>query len=206
MNKCIERDIQEMLPDLLHGTLAGDARARAEAHLAGCAECSEDLEVLRTVKTAAVFAPSIDIDRVVRQIPPYTPLVTVPGRPARTRVVSWLVAASLALVVASGGSLLLQQRVNPPRSIPRGVGASRVALGGGKATSKSTDRVTPSTPGPAVAARPHALALANDVEGLSDGDLRQLMSDMGRFDALPAPEPEPVISVDTGDGLGQDTR
>jgi hypothetical protein len=205
MNDCIERDIQEMLPDLLHGTLGGDARARVEAHLAGCVECSEDLEVLRTVKAAAVFAPSIDVDRVVRQIPPYTPIVPAVERPARARVVSWLVAASLALVVASGGSLLLQQRVNLPRSIQRGAAALKVAQGGGSAP-KTPSRVTPTSPGPAVAPRPHALALANDVEGLSDGDLRQLMSDMGRFDALPAPEPEPVISVDTGDGLGQDTR
>jgi hypothetical protein len=205
MNKCIERDIQEMLPDLLHSTLARDARARVEAHLAGCAECSTDLEMLRTVMAAAVFAPSIDVDRVVRQIPPYTPVVPAIERPARMRLVSWLVAASLALVVASGGSLLLQQRVNLPRSIPRDAGALKVAQGDGS-TPKTPSRVTPATPGLAVAPRPHALALANDVEGLSDGDLRQLMSDMDRFDALPAPEPEPVISVDTGDGLGQDTR
>jgi hypothetical protein len=206
MNNCIERDIQEMLPDLLHGTLAGDARARVEAHLADCIECSQDLEVLRTVKAAAVFAPSIDVDRVVRQIPPYTSIVPAVERPARTRVVSWLVAASLALVVASGGSLLLQQRVSAPRPVAPGESASTVAPGAGKATSIAPDRVAPSASGSGVQARPHALALANDVEGLSDGDLRQLMSDMGRFDALPAPEPEPVISVDTGDGLGQDTR
>ncbi|MEA2765992.1 MAG: hypothetical protein QOK07_2396, partial [Gemmatimonadaceae bacterium] len=44
----------------------------------------------------------------------------------------------------------------------------------------------------------HALALAADVDGLSDGNLVQLMNDMNRFDALPATESDPVISVDSG--------
>ena len=34
MNKCMNNEIQEMLPDLLHGALSQDARGRAEAHLA----------------------------------------------------------------------------------------------------------------------------------------------------------------------------
>src|SRR6267143_422903 len=100
MNKCIESDIQEMLPDLLHGTLANDGRMRLEAHLATCESCREELDVLRIVKGAAVFAPSIDVDRVVRQIPPYATIVPAIEQPARaSRLVTWLVAASLALAV-----------------------------------------------------------------------------------------------------------
>lgn len=208
MNKCMERDIQEVLPDLLHGTLAADARARVEAHLAGCAECSEDLEVLRTVKAAAVFAPSIDVDRVVRQIPPYRTIVPAVERPARTRVVSWLVAASLALVVAGGGSLLLLQQGTNMRPV---VGitdrrVTRTAVVPDKARSKTYGHAIPPITGETSASHPHALALASDVGVLSDGDLRQLMNDMSRFDALPSPEPEPVLSVDTDDSLDQGTR
>ena len=99
MNRCSNSDIRELLPDLLHGTLAADARARVEAHVATCGECGEELGVLRTVKTAAVFAPRIDVDRVVRQIPPYRTILPVTERPVRTRAVSWLVAATMAIVV-----------------------------------------------------------------------------------------------------------
>src|SRR5258707_3965262 len=98
-----------MLRDLLHDTLPADARELVEAHLATCDECREDVEVLRTVKTAAVFAPQIDVDRVVRQIPPYRAIVPPTERPATTRVVSWLVAAALAVVVIGGGSLVLMR-------------------------------------------------------------------------------------------------
>ena len=51
MNNCMDTEIQEMLPDLLHGTLAADTRARVEAHVASCEQCREELAVLRTVKS-----------------------------------------------------------------------------------------------------------------------------------------------------------
>src|SRR5258708_10650110 len=112
MNKCTDSDSQELLPDLLHGALAEAEKARVDAHVATCESCQEDLDVLRTVKSAAVFAPSIDVDRVVRQIPPYRAIVPAVEAPARTRVASWLVAATIPLFVVGGGSVLL----TPPNS------------------------------------------------------------------------------------------
>jgi hypothetical protein len=58
----------------------------------------------------------------------------------------------------------------------------------------------------AVAPHTHALALAADVGGLSDGNLEQLMTEMAQFDALPATEADPVISVDTSYNLDQDSE
>jgi len=59
----------------------------------------------------------------------------------------------------------------------------------------------PKTPEPATSSHPHALALAAEADGLSDRGLVQLMNDMDTFDALPGSEPDPVISVDSGDSL-----
>ena len=207
MNKCTESDIQEMLPDLLHRTLAADARGRVEAHLATCEECREDLEVLRSVKSAAVFAPAIDVDRVVRQIPPYRPIVPALELPARPRLVSWLVAASLVIAFVSGGSLLVMRN-----NVTRGPIAVATSEPPGQVPTQPApvDSVAPApvtSPNTVVAsAQPHALALAADVDDLSDGSLVQLMDEMNRFDALPASEPDPVISVDTSYNLEQDSR
>ena len=204
MNKCTDSDIQELLPDLLHGALAGAEKARVEAHVATCESCQEDLDVLRTVKSAAVFAPSIDVDRVVRQIPPYRAIVPAVEAPARTRVTSWLVAATLALFVVGGGSVLMT-RQNSSRTSGKPAPANAGALVA-SARPSSPSRVPVATPNPKIAepvapAHPHALALAAEADGLSDGGLVQLMNDMDRFDALPGSEPEPVISVDSGDSL-----
>jgi anti-sigma factor RsiW len=203
MNECTENEIQEMLPDLLHGTLPADARARVDAHLASCEQCREDLEVLRAVKSAAVFAPVIDIDRVVRQIPPYRMIVPAIERPAATRVVSWLVAASLAIVVIGGGSLVLARR-DAPTARPAVVSTQSPAP---IPVQPTAEPIAPSqTIVPGAQPHTHALALATDVEGLSDGSLQQLMSDMAQFDALPAAEPDPVMPVDSGVSFEQDVR
>jgi len=215
MNKCTDSDIQEMLPDLLHGALANGEKARVESHLATCESCQEDLDVLRTVKNAAIFAPTIDVDRVVRQIPPYQtiipaterPELPATGRPARSRLVSWAVAASLALVVVAGGSILFQSNgapsPNSPNSPNFGVTPIHVAKVPEAAKSSADAPVAVSkTPVQTITVPPtHALALAADADGLSDGSLVQLMNDMDGFDALPAAEPDPVISVDSGDSL-----
>jgi hypothetical protein len=212
MNNCIDSDIQEMLPDLLHGALANGEKARVEAHLATCESCTEDLDVLRTVKNAAIFAPTIDVDRVVRQIPPYQPIIPATERPelpatergARSRLVSWAVAASLAAVVVVGGSILVQSNGSPtPNSPQSGPATIQVANTPEPANSSPAASVVVPKVGVAVSAAPHthALALAADADGLSDGSLVQLMNDMDGFDALPAAEPDPIISVDSGDSL-----
>jgi anti-sigma factor RsiW len=197
MNKCSESAIQEMLPDLLHGTLAADARGRVEAHLVTCDECREALKVLRTVQSAAVFAPTIDVDRVVRQIPPYRTIVPAVELPPRPRRMAWLVAATLTIAIVGGGSLVVLQRDLPPTSTVVSTPQPPVQVPSQLQPVGSRTREPVVSPSAVVATAP-ALALAADVDGLSDGHLAQLMDEMSRFDALPASEPEPVISVDSG--------
>lgn len=167
MNECMERELQEMLPDVLHGTVAPGERARVEAHLTACRHCRQELEVLRAVKGAAVFSPTIDVAGIVRQIPPYQIITPAVERPVRASVMKWLVAAAMALVVVGGGSVVMQ------------------------------DRDVAEQPLTAAAPRAHSLALAGGLDEMSDGSIVQLMTEMNSFDALPANEPEPVFAVET---------
>jgi anti-sigma factor RsiW len=202
MNECIASDIQEALPDLLHNTLDADKRARVEAHLSTCESCREDLEVLRIVKSAAVFAPPIDVDRVVRQIPPYRTIVPAVETPARTRMVSWLVAAGVALAVVGGGSVLvMNERASAPRVATTIPETTKVTAQNPASTFSGESIQAPQIAASDSPPQAHALALAAGVDGLSDGSLVQLMNDMDDFDALPASEPEPVISMENGEGL-----
>jgi hypothetical protein len=205
MNKCTDVEIQEMLPDFLHRALADDATRRVEAHLASCESCREELEILRTVKSAAVFAPTIDVDRVVRQIPPYKAIIPGIEAPAWHRPVQWLVAAAAALVIIVGGSTLatrhnakVERFVRTDTLEPLVVDNSNASVPPKWARVDSQQRANRGSP---ALARAHALALAADVDGLSDRSLVQLMNEMDRFDALPSAEPDPVISVDSGDSL-----
>src|SRR5688572_18582033 len=110
MSECMEREIQEMLPDVLHGTIGPADRARIDAHLATCGSCREELDVIRAVHGAAVFTPSIDVESIVRQLPPYGITVPTPvERRVRTPVMRWLVAAGFALVAFGAGSVFVSQ-------------------------------------------------------------------------------------------------
>src|SRR2546423_14608830 len=106
MNKCIDTEIQEMLPDLLHGSLEESAVREVESHLAGCESCREDMVLIRAVKGAAVFAPSIDVDAVARQIPPYRMIVPGVRQPTRTRVVSWMLSGGPSMAGSGLGDAL----------------------------------------------------------------------------------------------------
>jgi len=190
MNKCIDSQIQEMLPDLAHGTLDESSRMRVEAHLASCESCREDMVVIQTVKNAAVFAPSIDVQRVVRQIPPYRAIVPGVQTPARSRVTQWLVAAGFIVAVIGGGSLLMSKRDKATATNQQVAG---VAADGGR----QFDSAAPGLRATEVAP---SLAFAGSIDDLSDSSLVQLMADMSQFDALPATEPEPVFAMDGGEG------
>jgi hypothetical protein len=160
------------------------------------------MRVLMTVKAAAVFAPQIDANRVAQQIPPFRRVEPAFQRPVRPRFVTWLVAASLAVVVAGGGSVLLTR--GPSESAKPSVAANQPqpARTTTVATVDRPVRVPAATASNATG-QP-SLALAADVDGLSDGSLVQLMTDMTGFDGLPAAEPEPMLAVDSADVAGQD--
>lgn len=175
MTECMDREIQEMLPDVLHGTAGPAARARIEAHLAGCSPCREELATLRAVHSAQVFTPSIDAEAVVRQIPPYRIITPVVERGIRSSVLKWLVAAGFALVAVGVGSVVMPDaEVATPSAVPS-------------------------------SASPRGLALASGLDGLSDGSLVQLMNEMNNFDALPASEPEAVFAVEASTTTEQDS-
>jgi anti-sigma factor RsiW len=194
MNKCTNSEIQELLPDLEHGRLTAVARQNVEEHLAGCESCREDLRIIRVVKGAALFEPSIDVDRVVRQIPPYRMPALPREAPPRTRVVQWLVAATVGAVLIGGGAMLKRRQTSP--------GDARFA-----AIDSGPALIMPETlPSPRLGvALPEvrhtpALSLGADVQELSDGNIQQLMDEMDNFDALPNTEPEPILAVDTNEG------
>ena len=52
MNDCTNAEIRDQLPDLLHDRLTVSVRDVVVAHVADCADCREELELLRGVRVA----------------------------------------------------------------------------------------------------------------------------------------------------------
>jgi anti-sigma factor RsiW len=154
MTDCPNGDIRDLLPDLLHGRRGAVERAEVEAHLRECADCRDELEMLRSMRSALRRAPAVNVDRIVAEIPPYR--APMQQRPARSWG-GWRIAAAVTLLAAGGTSVV-------------------VARSGDR-------RPVPVATAPAPATRELALA-GGSIGELDDSELSALIDDVGTLDAV----------------------
>jgi len=115
---------EELLPWYANGTLAPEEHERVERHLARCARCREELEVLRAmrreIKTldAAPAPGDVVRARVLRAAPGAR-------RPAWMPVA---LAASVAVIALQAALLVSLWRPAEPRYAPLGASPARVTL------------------------------------------------------------------------------
>ncbi len=221
MNECVSAEMRDALPDLIHGSLDAARAADVEAHVAACAECAAELDLLRAVLASAASAPAIDVDRIVAALP--TParqgllLHQGGGQPApagsRKPQNIWSrplirVAATVAIVTAGGLSLIVGRDVlNPERQAGPPATTAAAATSLPAAAANQTSAAVPSvTPRQAVAshvASAAGLSLVGEVQDLTDEHLATLLSEMDRIDAIPGVEPEAITpAIDVSDNRG----
>lgn len=129
MTDCPNGDIRDLLPDLLHGRLGAAERAVVEAHLRECEDCRDELELLRSMRSALRRAPAVNVDRIVAEIPPYC--APVRQRPARTWS-GWRIAAAVTLLAAGGSSVVVaRNRDRTPPHVATAPSPRELALAGG---------------------------------------------------------------------------
>ena len=215
MNDCINAEVRDALPDLLHGRLSDLDRSTMKAHVESCADCRAELALMERIRAYAPVAPSIDVSRVVSLLPAPLPPAEQPSLAmvaAQRSPISMVLklAAAAALVVA--GALTLsnaRSTASPGASVAI---APAPTSGEVAAPSVQTSPVptqvaiaTPaiSTPVKHVAAPAAAgLSLTGGVQDLTDAQLEALLKAVDSVDGLPAAEPEAIsVSVDGSEGL-----
>ena len=101
MTDCPNGDVRDALPDYLHDRLDPVRRREAEAHLAGCDTCRQELALLRALRATTRRAPAVDAAAIAAAIPPYR----VPAR--RGRATGWRAAAAVVAFAVGGTSIAL---------------------------------------------------------------------------------------------------
>ena len=100
MSDCMNIEVRERLPEWLHDALPAGERAVVDAHLATCADCAAELEVLRVAMATmrARPVPRIDTRAIVAALP----------KPASARPVArrsfahqWRIAATILMRVCT---------------------------------------------------------------------------------------------------------
>lgn len=211
--------MRDALPDLIHGSLDAARAAGVEAHVASCAECAAELELLRVIVTSAAKAPAMDVGRIAAALP--TParqglLLHRGGRqPAGSRKLQTVwsrpllrAAATVAIVTAGGLSLLVgRDALSPERQArPSATGVATAAHATAAAPITATAPASDVAPQQAVArhlASAAALSLVGEVQDLTDEHLATLLNEMDRMDAIPGVEPEAISpAIDVSDNRG----
>lgn len=195
MNDCINAEMRDQLPDLIHDRLSADARTMVLAHVEGCADCRDELQLLRDARAMlGRGVPRVDVAYVVGALPKApAPRAAVKFESTR-RVRSWndwRIAAAVTLMIAGGGSYVVMQsgRIANPAD-------TAIAQASVQATSSASidsgviaaaDLAAPDDDQPAAVG-----SMGARLGDLSEDQLNALLKDVDNLRAEPASEPEPV--------------
>jgi len=201
MNDCMNAEIRDQLPDLVHDRLDASRRGAILAHVASCADCRDEIELLRVAR--AMFdrqTPRVDVNYVVNALPLAKPRAV---RVERRRPLwsDWRVAAAVTLLIVGGSSVavLNQQRggsaavrASLPASLPVAIVPARL-----DSTASSTPRAA--APVPKTEPAPNAVVASGDQEigssrlsDLTEQQLQTLLDEIDELQATPITDPEPV--------------
>ena len=175
MSDCPNVEIRELLPEYLSGTLSARRRTEVDAHVGNCADCADELALLRLVREAyAEMTPAVNVGAIVAALPRQA------ARPARR---SWRRGPALQIAAA----------------------ISFIALGGiSLAVARSffdeNTAVAPDTVVAVIADAP-VISFAGGVSDLGDDDLEALLSALESMEALPVTETvDPPLGGTGGQG------
>ena len=163
MSDCLNVEIRELLPEYLTGTLSAARRAEVDAHVAGCAECADELTVLRLVREAYAEAPAVNVGAIV---------AALPRKSSRPAIRSWRrsnafqIAAAVSFIALGGISLAV----------------ARSFFNGTTTVAQVDSTIAPN------GAETPAISFAGGVSDLGDDDLEALLTALETIEALPVTE------------------
>ena len=186
MSDCSNIEIREALPELLHGRLDAVHAATVREHVARCAECAAELELLERVQRVYSTAPVVNTSAIVAAL----------ARPRTRKAFSLgVLRAAAAIVLLLAGALII-----------------RAALSGSENGTTSQVVVIPQdTPGvtlprdtPVTVQRtgqPRVLAMSlSELDDLDADEMESLLSALDRLDAAPVAEPDTLMGSVSGVG------
>jgi anti-sigma factor RsiW len=193
MTDCPNGALRDLLPDLVHGRLSPAARRELEAHVSSCADCGQELALLRGLRASMARAPQVDPARISAAIPTYR-------APMRRSWGGWRAAAAIAAIAVGGASVaIVRQSAGPGPHVVRSVAVtipeSPVSIE--TPTSPSVPSTQPVDRGArAVPAATRELAMGSGAASdLSERELQTLLKDIESIDAVPSVDVENAMPV-----------
>jgi anti-sigma factor RsiW len=200
MRDCVNAEVRDRLPELVHGRIDEPERSAVEAHVAECPDCAAEAALIRlVVGSVALATPRVDVGRVAAALPAPAPLLhVVPRQRWSGRTLRWAAAFIVAIAglgtlqyVGTGGDR--QEVASATRTLP--------ATGGSQAVARPVAGVQAGGSGGGGATAPrYGLVLVGGIDALSLDQLEVLVSGVETLSEVPAFGPEPALMYPTEDG------
>lgn len=210
MNDCRNAEMRDQLPDLLHERLDAAARASLMAHIDGCADCRDELSLLRVAHGTLIAAtPRVDLNFIIEAIPQPAPRARTLSVSRRPMWADWRIAAAGVLFVAGASSYSLLGRHTGVA--PRDSLAVQTITPVAETTPAQSQRPESTARASVPAPQPSTVVAESSPEtGESSGlggsrlgeldekQLKALLTEIDQLEPTPITEPAPVtIRVDT---------
>ncbi len=182
LNDCPNGEVRDLLPSMLHGSLADHERTAVESHMRDCVDCQTELGLLRSAHFVYRSVPVVDVQAIVAGLPAYR-------APVRRSWTSWRTAAAIAVLAAGGSSVALLQRDTPSAAVAGTTVSAEPATTPvvGRAGVAAPLGSTPSAN--AAPARARELAMAGGVvSDLDASEVAALLKELESLDAVPSAE------------------
>jgi hypothetical protein len=199
MRECTNPDMKELLPDVLHESLAAASRAEVLAHVELCADCGAELELLRRVRASAA-KPTISVSSIVAALPSYR-IERVRGWRSAVEI-HWRIAAAVAFLAVGVGVATYGMRGRDSASM---ISVARRGTVTNAMSSKTRANTASPSPAREMATTKSAgsgsassqLAVDN-LNDLTESELRTLLQAVAEMKAIPTTDPEEVVTPALG--------
>src|SRR4051812_48942644 len=105
MIDCPNVEMRDRLPDLANETLELAVRELVLVHLAECAACTAEIEILRTTRLIMLTTtPKVNVASIALAIPQYRAATPITAARPRSWASSWRLAAVMTFLAAGIGS------------------------------------------------------------------------------------------------------
>lgn len=197
MRDCVNAEVRDRLPELVHGLLEGAERSDVESHVAECPDCAAEAALIRRAAgVIALASPRVDPARIAAALP-MRAVSTAARRPLWSGS-GLRIAAGLLVAVAGAGALQYATRDRASDDVAN-IDAPLPATGGERAIARPISGpaaggayATAQVPGRS------GLVLVGGIDALTLDQLEVLVSGVDALDAMPSADPEPLPFATNG--------
>ena len=209
MTDCTNAEIRDLLPDYVNDTLSASVAAIVESHVATCADCTQEVELLRTAVAVRPRAISLDVAKIVASLPKSAydadpnirAISSARSVSARTnKFGQWRgVAAAIAVMAVGVTSLVVARHASTPRVVAVERGRPVALPDSPQVVASIPESVTvpvesASALRPTSSAKENALSVG-ELSDYSDDEIEAVMKRLEKWDGATAADPPPGVPL-----------